>query len=879
MSDVTVRQLAHVVGTPVGRLLEQLREAGIGVDCEDAAITEAQKLQLLRYLRHSHGASVDAATPKKITLKRRSHSEIQVNAGGGRSKTVNVEVRKKRTYIKRSVILEQEQKRLAEVQAERRRQEEEQALQEQASLRAQQEREARLIAEEEAKRHAEEEAKRRAEEEAKRHAEEEAKRHAEEEAKRRAEEEAKRHAEEEAKRRAEEEAKRHAEEERKSKPTVEPEKARAEKPAGRKAKPRSRSRSGDRELEQEQRRTKFGRKELHITPGKPSKRKKLRSQKTAAPTPKHGFEKPTAPIVREVSIPETITVAELAQKMSVKAAEVIKVLMKLGIMATINQALDQDTATIVVEEMGHKPKLLQENALELELTQAEQEVSKQVSRAAVVTIMGHVDHGKTSLLDYIRRAKVASGEAGGITQHIGAYKVHSDKGEITFIDTPGHAAFTAMRARGAKVTDVVILVVAADDGVMPQTVEAIQHAGAAGAPLVVAVNKIDRPDADPDRVKQELTNHDVIPEEWGGETQFVNVSAKTGEGIDELIEAILLQAEIMELKASPEGAARGVVIESRLDKGRGPVATILVQSGTLYKGDILLSGVETGRVRAMLTETGQEIAEAGPSTPVEILGLSGTPNAGDEAIVVSDERKAREIAGLRQAKEREAKLARQQSAKLENMFSEMEEGEVRTLNLVIKADVQGSAEALSESLIKLSTDKAKVKVVAAGVGGINETDVNLAVASNAILIGFNVRADATARRSIAEKGVDLHYYSVIYNAIDEVRGALTGMLEPEYREEIIGLARVDDVFRSPKFGAIAGCLVVEGVVRRHNPIRVLRDNVVIFEGQLESLRRFKEDVQEVRSGTECGIGVKDYRDVKVGDHIEVYERIKIEPTL
>ncbi|QBQ55013.1 translation initiation factor IF-2 [Nitrosococcus wardiae] len=883
MSDVTVRQLAHVVGTPVGRLLEQLREAGIGVDCEDAAITEAQKLQLLRYLRRSHGASVDAATPKKITLKRRSHSEIQVNAGGGRSKTVNVEVRKKRTYIKRSVILEQEQKRLAEVQAERRRQEEEQALQEQASLRAQQEREARLIAEEEAKRRAEEEAKRHAEEEAKRHAEAEAKRRAEEETKRRAEakrhaeEETKRRAEEETKRRAEEETKRRAEEERKPRPRVEPEKARTEKSAGRKAKPRSRS--GDRELEQEQRRTKFGRKELHITPGKPSKRKKLRSQKTAAPTPKHGFEKPTAPIVREVPIPETITVAELAQKMSVKAAEVIKVLMKLGTMATINQALDQETATIVVEEMGHKPKLLQENALELELTQPEQEVSKQVSRAAVVTIMGHVDHGKTSLLDYIRRAKVASGEAGGITQHIGAYKVHSDRGEITFIDTPGHAAFTAMRARGAKVTDIVILVVAADDGVMPQTVEAIQHAGAAGAPLVVAVNKIDRPDADPDRVKQELTNHDVIPEEWGGETQFVNVSAKTGEGIDELIEAILLQAEIMELKASSEGTARGVVIESRLDKGRGPVATVLVQSGTLYKGDILLSGVETGRVRAMLTETGQEITEAGPSTPVEILGLSGTPNAGDEAIVVSDERKAREIAGLRQAKEREAKLARQQSAKLENMFSEMEEGEVRTLNLVIKADVQGSAEALSEALIKLSTDKAKVKVVAAGVGGINETDVNLAVASNAILIGFNVRADATARRSIAEKGVDLHYYSVIYNAIDEVRGALTGMLEPEYREEIIGLARVDDVFRSPKFGAIAGCLVIEGVVRRHNPIRVLRDNVVIFEGQLESLRRFKEDVQEVRSGTECGIGVKDYRDVKVGDHIEVYEKIKIEPTL
>jgi translation initiation factor IF-2 len=860
MSDVTVRQLADVVGTPVGRLLEQLREAGIGVNGENESITEAQKLQLLKYLRRSHGASVDAATPKKITLKRRSHSEIQVNAGGGRSKVVNVEVRKKRTYIKRSV-LEQEQKRLAEIQAERSREKEDQVLQEQRRLRAQQEREAQLIAEEEAKRHAEEEAKRHAEEEAKRHAEEEAKRHAEEEAKRHAEEEAKRHTEEE------------------RKPKTELEETKTDKPAGRKGK--SRSRSEVRELEKEPRETKFGRKELHIAPGKPSKRKRPRPKKAApaSASSKHGFERPTAPIVREVPIPQTITAAELAQKMSVKAAEVIKTLMKLGIMATINQALDQDTATIVVEEMGHKPKRLQENALELELTQSEQEGGKQASRAAVVTVMGHVDHGKTSLLDYIRRTKVAAGETGGITQHIGAYKVRSGKGETTFIDTPGHAAFTAMRARGAKVTDIVVLVVAADDGVMPQTVEAVQHARAAGAPLVVAINKIDRPDADPDRVKQELANHDVITEEWGGDTQFVNVSAKTGEGIDNLIEAILLQAEMMEIKASPEGPARGVVIESRLDKGRGPVATVLVQSGTLHKGDILLSGVETGRVRAMLTEAGREIAEAGPSTPVEIIGLSGTPNAGDEAIVVSDERKAREIAEFRQSKEREAKLARQQSAKLENMFNEMEEGEIGILNLVVKADMQGSAEALSDALAKLSTSKAKVKIVASGVGGINETDVNLAVASNAIIIGFNVRADATARRSIAEKGIDLHYYGVIYDAIDEVKRALTGMLEPEYRESIIGLARVDDVFRSPKFGAIAGCLVVEGVIRRNSPIRVLRDNIVIFEGQLESLRRFKEDIQEVRAGTECGIGVKDYKDVKVGDQIEVYERVKIEPTL
>jgi translation initiation factor IF-2 len=866
MSDVTVRQLADVVGTPVGRLLEQLREAGIGVDREDESITEAQKLQLLRYLRRSHGATPEAATPKKITLKRRSHSEIQITAGAGRSKTVNVEVRKKRTYIKRSVVLEQEQKRLAEAQSMHSREQEEQVRQEQARIRAQQEQEIQ---------------RRAAEEEAQRKAHEEARLKAEEEAKRRAEEEARLQAEEEAKRKAEEEARLKAKKEEGTLSKADGEEIKAEKVGGRKSKSRARTEEKDRAWDwgkHKEREGKFGRKELHIA-GKSSKRKKPRPQKAAKPLPKHGFEKPTAPIVREVLLPETITVADLAQRMSVKAAEVIKVMIKLGTMATINQVLDQETAMIVVEEMGHKPKLLQENALELALTQVDQEAGEQTPRAAVVTIMGHVDHGKTSLLDYIRRAKVAAGEIGGITQHIGAYKVRSDRGEITFIDTPGHAAFTAMRARGAKVTDIVVLVVAADDGVMPQTVEAVQHARAAGAPLVVAVNKVDRPDADPNRVKQELANHDVITEEWGGETQFVSVSAKTGEGIDDLIEAILLQAEVMELKASPQGPARGVVIESRLDKGRGPVATVLVQSGTLHKGDVLLSGVETGRVRAMLTETGQEIMEAGPSTPVEILGLSGTPNAGDEAVAVPSERKAREIADLRQTKEREAKLARQQSAKLENMFSEMEDGEVRTLNLVVKADVQGSAEALSEALTKLSTDKAKVKVVAAGVGGINETDVNLAVASEAILIGFNVRADATARRSIAEKGVDLHYYSVIYDALDEVKRALTGMLEPEYREEIIGLARVDDVFRSPKFGAIAGCLVLEGMIRRNNPIRVLRDNVVIFEGQLESLRRFKEDVLEVRAGTECGIGVKDYKDVKVGDQIEVYERIRVEPTL
>ena len=592
----------------------------------------------------------------------------------------------------------------------------------------------------------------------------------------------------------------------------------------------------------------------------------------------HGFTAPTQPIVREVPIPETITVADLAQKMAVKAAEVIKVLMQMGTMVTINQVLDQETAAIVVEEMGHKAKLLKENAIEEELVQ-EAEEGEALPRAPVVTIMGHVDHGKTSLLDYIRKSQVAAGEAGGITQHIGAYRVNTPNGDITFLDTPGHEAFTAMRARGAKVTDIVVLVVAADDGVMPQTREAIQHARAAGVPLIVAINKIDKPEADIDRVKQALAQEEVIPEDWGGDTIFVPVSAKTGEGVDQLLEAISLQAEILELKAVAEGPARGVIIESRLDKGRGPVATVLVQKGTLKKGDILLAGVEFGRVRALIDDQGRSVNEAGPSVPVEVLGLSGTPNAGDEAVVVPDERKAREIADFRQEKLRDMKLARQQAAKLENMFSQMQEGEARALNIVLKGDVQGSVEAISDALEKLSTDEVQVKIVSSGVGGITTSDVNLAVASNAIIIGFNVRADAAAKRLIDEEGVELRYYSVIYDLIDDVKQAMTGMLAPEFKEEIIGLAEVRDVFRSPKFGAIAGCMVVEGVVKRNNPIRVLRDNVVIFEGELESLRRFKEDVNEVKQGLECGIGVKNYNDVKVGDQIEVYERVEVKREL
>jgi translation initiation factor IF-2 len=626
----------------------------------------------------------------------------------------------------------------------------------------------------------------------------------------------------------------------------------------------------------------FERKELHVSEGKSGRRKKKKGAGGRVATVKdqeHGFSKPTAPVVREVSIPETISVSDLAQRMSIKAAEVIKTLMGLGTMATINQVLDQDTAVIVVEEMGHVAKPIQENEVEQALQVSEEDQGESVNRAPVVTVMGHVDHGKTSLLDYIRRTKVTSGEAGGITQHIGAYRVETSRGEIAFLDTPGHAAFTEMRSRGAKVTDIVILVVAADDGVMPQTIEAIQHAKAADSIIIVAVNKMDKPEANPDRVKQELANHEVIPEDWGGDVQFVPVSALTGQGVEELLEAISLQAEMMELKAPEQGPAHGTVIESRLDKGRGTVITVLVQRGTLNKGDIVVVGQEYGRVRAMFNEKGEQLDSAGPSTPVELLGLSGTPAAGDELQAAPDDKTAREIADFRHTKAREQKMAQQQAAKLDEMFNKMEEGDVKTLNVVIKGDVHGSVEAVSQGLQKLSTEQVKVRVVGSGVGGINETDAQLAAASDAILIGFNVRADNAARKVIAEKGLDVQYFSIIYDLLDTVTKAMTGMLEPVFKDEIIGLARVDDVFRSPKFGDIAGCLVLEGVVKRSNPIRVLRDNVVIYEGELESLRRFKDDVSEVSAGVECGIGVKNYKDVKPGDQIEVFERVQVNPTL
>lgn len=591
---------------------------------------------------------------------------------------------------------------------------------------------------------------------------------------------------------------------------------------------------------------------------------------------KHIFEKPTGPLIREVNIGETITVAELAQQMSAKSGDVIKALMKMGVMATINQSLDQATAMLIAEELGHTVKLVKDNTVEDTLTlQLEQGTGELHTRPPVVTVMGHVDHGKTSLLDYIRRTRVAAKEAGGITQHIGAYHVETSRGVLTFLDTPGHAAFTAMRARGVKCTDIVVLVVAADDGVMPQTIEAIRHAQAANVPIVVAINKIDKASADLNRIHNDLAQHGILPESWGGDVMFYPVSAKEGTGVDALLEGLALQAEVLELKAPNTGPAKGVVLEARLDKGRGPVASVLIQSGTLRQGDMLLAGMEFGRVRAMINEVGQSVTSVGPSMPVEVLGLSGAPGAGDEFTVVSDERKAREIALHRQSKKRHDRMQRHEVSKLEGIFDRIKQGELKNLKIVLKTDVQGSLGALSEALESLSTEQVKVKIIAAGVGGINESDVSLAIASGAILIGFNVRADATARRLAETESLEINYYSIIYEVVDGVKRAINGLLGPEFKERILGLAEVRDVFRSAKLGAIAGCMVTEGIVKRGFPIRVLRDNVVVYQGELESLRRFKEDASEVRSGTECGIGVKNYNDVRAGDQIEVYETIQV----
>lgn len=858
MSDVTVAQFAEVLKVSVDKLLKQLEEAGITVSGPNDKISDDAKTELLSFLRKSHGrdaTELGAAGPRKITLKRKTQSEIKVGAARGSSRTVSVEVRTKRTYVNRGVL---EEKAKAAQELERAREESEalERAKQEELLKAQQQEEVR-----------------------------------------------KRALEEQAAREAQERLAAATALANPPAPTSEPETPRVAtvkpaeraKPAPQPAKAAPAKERDSRDAREGRdgrdgnkrgefgRETRYGRHELQVAGDASSRLKRKKpnridsSRRGQAADGRHGFEMPTAPVKREVSILETVTVAELAQKLAVKGSELIKALMNMGVMVTINQPIDQDTAVLVVEEMGHTAKAVKENALEDNLQEADIEGVHLVTRPPVVTIMGHVDHGKTSLLDYIRRAKVAAGEAGGITQHIGAYHVTTPKGIVTFIDTPGHAAFTAMRARGAKITDIVILVVAADDGVMPQTIEAIQHAKAAEAPIIVALNKMDKPEAEPDRVKNELVTQGVIPEEYGGEVMFVPVSAKAGTGIDALLDAILLQAEVLELKSVAEGAAAGVVLESRMDKGRGAVATILVRRGVLKTGNVILAGQEFGRVRAMFDENGLATDEAGPSIPVQVLGLSGAPSAGDELLVVESERKAREVALYRQGKFRDVKLARQ-TTKMEDVFQQMED-KAQEVQVVIKADVQGSAEALKDALMNLSTNEVAVKVVSSGVGGITESDVMLAMASRARIIAFNVRADGAARKTIKDNGVDIRYYSVIYEAIDDLKAALSGMLAPEVRDQIVGLAQVRDVFRSSKFGDVAGCLVIEGHVKRNNPIRVLRDNVVIYEGALESLRRFKDDVNEVRAGTECGIAVKDYNDVRAGDQIECFERVIINRSL
>ena len=860
MADVTVKQLAQVVGIPVERLLNQLQEAGLSFTDDHQTVNEDQKRILLNYLKGSSTRDLSVA-PERITLRKKSMSQVTLGHDSHSGKTVNIEVRKKKTFVKRSSIPEQteiEEQSATDVPADIENQdavllneEIEITLSDDAAnsgeienLTAQSKDASQIesingiepvttestglktpAAQDGAIPKVQKDDK---------HEKPAKKKH------------------------------------------TEPTASESENPDFKKVKkkPKYQNQNFTREEDDQDNshrgRSKFKKRKGH---------EKSDRYREAEESLTHGFALPTAPVIREVLIPETITVADLAKRMSVKAAEVIKIMMSLGAMATINQVIDQETAVIVVEEMGHKAALLKNDAIETGLGDSISKGTNTQSRAPVVTIMGHVDHGKTSLLDYIRRTKVAAGEAGGITQHIGAYHVSTPKGDVTFLDTPGHAAFTAMRARGAQATDIVILIVAADDGAKPQTIEAIQHAKAAKVPIIVAINKMDKHDADPERVMNELTVYEVIPEAWGGDTMFVNISAKTGLGIDELLDAVLLQSEVLELTAPTDGSAKGVVIESRLDKGRGPVSTVLVQSGTLRKGDILLAGLQYGRVRALVGDNGDLVDSAGPSIPVEVLGLSAIPHAGDDAIVVPDEKKAREVALFRQGKFRDVKLARRQKSSIEGIMENMTAAELKILNIVLKADVQGSLEAISDALVKLSNDEVTVQVIANGVGGITESDVHLAIASSAVLIGFNVRADGGAKKLAEQESVALHYFSVIYDIVDQIKGALTGMLAPQFKEEITGTAEVRDVFKSPKIGAIAGCMVVEGIIKRNNPIRVLRSNVVIYEGTLESLRRFKDDVVDVRQGFECGIGVKNYNDVKPGDLIEVYEVIEIKRDL
>ena len=835
MADVTVKQLATAVGVPVERLLNQIKEAGLPISDESHVINEEQKKLLLNYLKNSQTLG-QVMSPSRITLKRKCVSQVITPDAGTGQKKVNIEVRKKKVFEKKEpevtaeidaetmpVVDIVEDIKVPDSAQEDKMNEGVVAAVEHVTLETN--KEVSPVKNTET-----------------------------------------------------------------SSATPGTQEALKEKPV----KKKQTNFEEEEEKKSSFKHAKAKKKTGHTTPvvknvGEqddymPSRRFKPKRKKTfeksekyreAEESIKHGFAMPTAPLVHDVTIPETITVAELAKKMSVKAADLIKSLMAMGVMATINQVLDQETAVLVVEEMGHVAKPLQENAIEESLDDLINHHHELKPRAPVVTIMGHVDHGKTSLLDFIRRTRVAAGEAGGITQHIGAYHVTTPRGEITFLDTPGHAAFTAMRARGAQATDIVVLIVAADDGVKPQTIEAVQHAKAAKVPMIVAVNKMDKPGVDPDRVMTELSNHGVIPESWGGDTMFIPISAKTGLGVDELLDAIVLQSELLELKASDEGIAKGVVIESRLDKGRGPVATILVQRGTLRKGDILLAGFQYGRVRALVDDQGHLIESAGPSIPIEVLGLSAVPHAGDEVIVVHDEKKAREVALFRQGKFRDVQMAkRSKGNSLEGLFENLSANQAQTLNVVLKADVQGSVEAIAEALRKLSTDEVSVVIIASGVGGITESDIHLAIASNALVIGFNVRADSTAKRLAENENVLLNYYSVIYDIVDNIKNAMTGLLHPQFREQIVGVSEVREVFRSPKLGAIAGCMVIEGMVKRNLPIRVLRDNVVIYEGTLESLRRFKEDLAEVRQGFECGIGVKNYNDVKTGDLIECYEKVE-----
>lgn len=912
MSEVTVAELADVVGTPVDRLLKQMGEAGLSHSGAEQVVSDEDKKVLLAHLKNSHGDTSTAGSPKRITLKRKTLSTLKAPKAQGQ-KTVSVEVRKKRTYIKRDpeqlrkqAELEAAEAALAPAPEETPEQQTEVPavdVAEPAAVEA-------VTAEPEAEAEAapavaevevEEEMVEEMVEEITPSAEIDPEQARQAAAARRKLQEEEERAQREQQLQALKEKQR-LEEQARAGAAAKP--ARGEEPSGDASKKSLGKKKKQKSLglddDQRTRRPGIGRRrdgglarskthsaniqvrdEYEEVVDESSPRGSRRKARKASHPEhgRHGFEKPVEKQMMVVDIPEAITVGDLAQRMAVKAGVVIKALIGMGTMATINQPLDQDTATLVVEELGHSVKLVSDNVIEEQLEESLDHVGTLESRAPVVTVMGHVDHGKTSLLDYIRKSRVASGEAGGITQHIGAYHVETGHGMITFLDTPGHAAFTAMRARGAKSTDLVILVVAADDGVMPQTEEAVQHARVAGVPIIVAVNKIDKEGADPDRVKNELAAKDVIPEDWGGDVQFVSVSAHTGDGIEELLDAILLQAEILELKASNDVPAKGIVIESRLDKGRGPVASVLVQNGSLRQGDIVLAGVQYGRIRAMLDENGQQVDVATPSIPVQILGLDGTPEAGEDFAVVESEKRAREVAEHRNTRDRETRMARQQAAKLDSMFTDMTSGEKKVLNVVIKADVRGSLEAIVSALADLGNDEVQVNVVSDGVGGIAETDINLALTSSAVVFGFNVRADTAARKVVEAEVVDLRYYSVIYDLIDDVKQALTGMLAPELREEIVGVAEVRDVFRSPKFGQVAGCMVVEGTMYRNKPIRVLREDVVIYEGELESLRRFKDDVNDVRNGFECGIGVRNYNDVREGDKIEVFDTHEVARTL